>query len=138
LKTEGELAAVLSHQMAHVVARDTAKELATKQLTAGLVNAKDDAAASTEMHMLAVQLSEWKHNQAAELAADTQAVGYMSAAGYSPNAMLGLFRVLSTSYYAGAPVPYFTTHPNPASRLDNIKQAIKALYPDGVPENLSQ
>lgn len=131
LTTEGEVAAVLAHQVAHVLQRDAIIKLAADMEETGLTGA--DAAA-----MMPSQLVGLRFTTAQETAADTRAVKLLGDTGYSPKALLGLLKVLSTAYYAGAEVEYFTTHPNAANRVQNIQAAIAVAYPDGVPESMSE
>jgi predicted Zn-dependent protease len=69
---------------------------------------------------------------------DTAAITLMTDAGYDPNAMLGGFTRLIEAYQAGAVVGFFTTHASSADRLQKIKTAITARYPDGLPPELSR
>ncbi len=137
MQTEGQLAAVLAHQIAHVTGRHAAKQLKAEGLTAVLV-AGEDAQEGAPIDALVSEVVNLTYSTADERAADTEALRIMSMAGYDPNAMLGVLRVLANAYYAGADVAYFTTHPNAADRVAYIQQAIAALYPDGVPESLSE
>lgn len=131
VRTEGELAAVLAHQVAHGLARDALVQLAAS------MPAETTSEASREGALVS-QMQTMRYTTTQETDADALALTLMSQAGYSPSAMLGLLQVLSTAYYAGAQVEYFTTHPNPPTRVADIQAAIKALYPQGVPVVLSK
>lgn len=134
LKTEGEVAAVLAHQIAHVLNRDAVMKLAADLGTdggAGLSGAELEG-------FLSSQLGSLRFSTAQETAADRLAVKLMGDTGYSPKAMLSLLKTLATAYYAGAQVEYFQTHPNPATRVKDIEAAIAAAYPNGVPESMSE
>ncbi len=131
LQTEGELAAVLAQQVAHVTARDVAHTLKAQGLTAAILGSGD-------ISQLVPEVVKFTFTPEQELKADTEALKLMSQAGYSPNAMLGVMKILSTAYYAHADVAYFTTHPNAKNRIENITGGITSLYPTGVPGNLSE
>ena len=130
-QTEGELAAALSQQIAHVMARDVAHSLKAQGMTTAILGNGD-------VSQLVPEVVKFNFTPEQELKADTMALKLMSQAGYSPNAMLGLLRVLSNAYYAKADVAYFTTHPNASTRVKNIQDGIVSLYPTGVPKNLSE
>lgn len=133
IRTEGEVAALLAHQIAHVLARDAITKLAVDMKETGA-----DVTGADAQGLMVSQLVGLNFTTAQETAADALALKLMSDVGYSPNAMLGLLQVLGTAYYAGAQVEYFTTHPNPASRVADIQARIVELFPQGVPENMSK
>lgn len=133
LRTEGEVAAVLAHQIAHVLARDAVKKLAVDMGGDAAGLGGDDV-----MGLMAGQLAALRFTTEQETAADLAAIRLMSDTGYNPNALLGLLQVLSTAYYAGAQVEYFSTHPNPEGRVKAIQEAVAKQYPQGVPESLSE
>jgi beta-barrel assembly-enhancing protease len=114
MRTEGELASALANGAAHVLA-------------------------SHHMHLPeapAALIPQFTVEQ--ESSVDARAVKIMADAGYSPNAMLGMFEILTTAYQAGADTQFFTTHPSVDGRLTTIKEAIDKLYPKGVPDVLSK
>lgn len=115
LKTEGELAAVLAHGAAHTMLAHELRSIPT--------TSKEGI---------------WDFSLQQERKADADAIALMAQAGYSPAAYITLFRVLSEAHDAGAEVEFFTTHPNEPSRLNYASDTIKALYPAGVPKELSE
>ena len=134
LKTEGELAAILAQQISHVTNRHVAKQLKALGLTTVLLT----AANGDPITQLVPEVVKFAFTPEQELAADREAVTLMSTAGYNPTALTGALGILSTAYYAKAEVRYFTTHPNAPNRIENINADIAALYPGGIPANLSQ
>ena len=113
LHTEGQLAAVLAGGIAHVLA-------------------------GHHMHAPDTAPDQWQFTAAQETSADARTIKFMAAAGYDPNALLGLFAVLTDAYTAHADVPFFTTHPSAPDRLTTVATTIKTLYPQGVPAVLSK
>jgi beta-barrel assembly-enhancing protease len=116
MQTEGQLAAVLAHGVAHVVAQH------------------DLAALPVEGEALPM----WSYATRSEREADALGLKLMSSAGYDPNAMIGMLSVLVKAYNDGADVAFFTTHPNEEGRLNEIEAAIHRLYPQGIPAVLSK
>ncbi|HZO90987.1 MAG TPA: M48 family metallopeptidase [Chthonomonadaceae bacterium] len=147
LRTQGQLAGVLGHEIGHVVARHGAEQLAQKQLTQGLVGAIGVASydpnhpySSQRTAALAAaigQLINLKYSRKDELEADKLGVKFMSEAGYDPRAMIEVMKVLeAVGQKQGRTPEFFSTHPNPENRITRIKEDIQQLYPNGVPEGL--
>jgi predicted Zn-dependent protease len=100
LTDEGELAGVLGHEIAHVVARHSAEQIAKARLTEGLTGAaviasydpNDPSTARTaQMAMLIGQLINMKYGREDELESDFLGVCFMHVSGYEPAQM---FRVM--------------------------------------------
>jgi predicted Zn-dependent protease len=146
LRTEGELAGVLGHEIGHVIERHSAQQLAKSQLTEGLtgaaVIASYDPNNSRSRETAAVaaaigKLVDLRFSRGDELQADEWGVKLTAAAGYDPRAMIGVMEVLEEASRGGAPPEFFSTHPNPQHRLARIKHLIARQYPDGVPGGLT-
>lgn len=144
LKTEGELAGVLSHEIGHVIGRHSAEQLAKQRLTQGLVGAAgvagsgDDSSGQRTAQLAAAigQIVNMKYGRGDELEADKFGVKLMAEAGYDPRAMLGVMRTLAGLSKNGRAPEFFSTHPNPENRSSRIKEEIGKLYPSGVPEGM--
>jgi predicted Zn-dependent protease len=149
LHTQGELAGVLGHEIGHVIARHSAEHLAQAQLMQGLGGAAVIASSDPDhpersqrnamLAMAVTQLVNLKFGRNDELEADRLGVKLMSQAGYDPRAMIGVMEVLQTSAKGrSTPPEFFSTHPNPENRITRIKEAIRAVYPQGIPAGLAQ
>jgi predicted Zn-dependent protease len=148
LRTEGELAGVLGHEIGHVIGRHGAEQLAKQKLTQGLVGAagvagsgSNDPYAGQRTAQLAAavgQMVNMKYGRNDELEADKFGVKLMSEAGYDPRAMLGVMQVLGSLSKSGRTPEFFSTHPNPENRSGRIKKAIADLYRNGVPDGLKR
>jgi len=146
LRSEAEVAGVLAHEIAHVVARHGAERIAKSQLIQGLTGAAVIAAYDPEsatgeerarMAALVGQMVQMRYSREDELESDRLGVRFLADAGYDPRALLGVMEVLAASG-GGAPTEFFSTHPNPDRRMARIQQAIAERYPDGVPEGLER
>ena len=133
LTTEGEVAALLAQQIAHVMNRDAITKLAADMASSGLASS-----GANMQEVMVSQLVGLTFTTAQEAAADQMAIKLVYETGYNPNALLGLMKILATAYYAGAQVEYFTTHPNAADRVKAIQQGIATAYPEGVPDTMSK
>ncbi len=145
LKTRGQLAGVLGHEIGHVLARHSAEHIAKAQLTQGLTGAAviasydpDDASSRNSAMIASVigQLVNMKFGRDDEIESDKLGVKLSSEAGYDPRAMIEVMSILKAASQSRTP-EFFSTHPNPDNRVERIKQAITKLYPNGVPEGLT-
>ncbi|MGH9380469.1 MAG: M48 family metalloprotease [Thermoanaerobaculia bacterium] len=143
----GQLAGVLGHEIGHVVARHGAEHLAKAKLTQGLTGAavlatydpsNPSSRGSAAVAALIGQVVNLKFGREDELESDRLGVHLMAQAGYDPQSMLDVMRILAEAAQGPRPPEFFSTHPNPENRLDYIERAIHAEFPDGVPEGLTR
>ena len=134
LQTEGELAGVLGHEIAHVVARHSAEHIAKAQLTEGLTGAaviatydpeNPASANSAQVAALIGQLINLKFGREDELESDFLGVCFMNDAGYNPEELIRVMQVLAEASQGNAPPEFFSTHPNPENRIQRIQEAIQ-------------
>jgi predicted Zn-dependent protease len=147
LKTDGQLAGVLGHEMGHVVARHGAEHIAKQQLTEGLTGAavlatydpnNPSSRNSAAVAAMVGQLVSMRFGRQDELEADRLGVRLGSEGGYDPRSMIELMKILEESSQGNRPPEFFSTHPNPENRIQKIQQAIQEQYPNGVPEGLEK
>ena len=136
LRTEGELAGVLGHEIAHVVARHSAEHIAKAKLTEGLTGAaviaaydpeNPSSAGRAQIAMLVGQLINLKFGRDDELESDFLGVCFMNDTGYNPQDMIQVMQVLASSRQGQSPPEFFSTHPNPESRVTRIQEAIQNI-----------
>ena len=138
--TEGQLAAVLGHEITHVIARHSAQRIAKSELTQGLTGAVIVASGDQRAGQVAAvvgQLVNMKYGRDDELQSDQWGVRFMSEAGYDPRAMIGVMQILAESGGGVGQPEFFSTHPNPENRIGKIQQAIQKVFPKGIPEGLT-
>jgi predicted Zn-dependent protease len=147
LKTEGQLAGVLGHEVGHVVARHGAEHIAKEQLTQGLTGAAvlatydpNDPSSRNSAAVAAMigQLVTMRFGRQDELEADKLGVRFSSESKYDPRSMIELMKILEESSQGNRPPEFFSTHPNPENRIQQIQAAIKEEFPNGVPAGLEQ
>lgn len=132
LESEDRLAGVLGHEIAHVVGRHGAEQLAKQQLAQGLAGATTIAtyepgspgtAAGGAIAAAVSHLANMKFSRQDEMEADELGVTLVAEAGYDPAAMLEVLRVLSEE---GGGVPeFFSTHPSPEGRMERMRSLIE-------------
>jgi predicted Zn-dependent protease len=145
LKTKGELACVLAHEVGHVAARHSAQQLAKQQLSQGLTGAAVIAAYdpndrnnnTAAMAMLISQVVSLKFGRNDELEADRLGVRFSQQAGYDPRSMIKVMEILDHLSKSRTP-EFFSTHPNPDNRIKKISAEIVSRFPNGVPDGLIQ
>ncbi|MRX27221.1 M48 family metalloprotease [Kangiella sp. HZ709] len=140
LETEGQLAGVMSHEIAHVVARHSAQRIAKAQLTQNLIQAVltgSDSQGMGQMASMVGNMINMKYGRDDELQSDTIGVKFMAQAGYNPHALKGVMRILNQAAQSQKRPEFFSTHPNPENRIEKIEAAINQLFPQGLPKNLT-
>jgi predicted Zn-dependent protease len=134
LEDEAQLAGVLGHEIGHVVNRHAAEHMATGQLgqllsVAAGVAATDEQGRGQRAAMVAAmvnQMVQLKYSRNDELEADRVGMDYMTQAGYKPEAMLGVMRILADASRGGRTPVMLSTHPYPEQRVEEIKRYLAA------------
>src|SRR5919108_423199 len=136
LRTEGELAGVLGHEIGHVIARHSAEHIAKAKLTEGLTGAaviaaydpeNPSSASRAQIAALIGQLITLKYGRDDELESDYLGVCFMNDTGYDPNELIGVMEVLASAQTGDRPPEFFSTHPNPENRVRRIQEAIQNI-----------
>ena len=147
LKTDGQLAGVLGHEVGHVVARHGAEHIAKQQLTEGLTGAavlatydpnNPSSRNSAAVAAMIGQLVTMRFGRQDELEADKLGVRFSSETGYDPRSLIALMKILDESSEGNRPPEFFSTHPNPENRIQRIQAAIQERFPEGVPAGLEK
>jgi len=147
MQSESELAGVLGHEIGHVVARHGAEHIAKQQLTQGLTGAAvlatydpNDPSTQRSAAVAAMigQLVTMRFGRQDELESDALGVRFTSEAGYDPNSMIRLMEILEESSPGQRQPEFFSTHPDPGNRLQQIDAEIQQMFPQGVPSNLTR
>jgi predicted Zn-dependent protease len=130
LKTEGQLAAVLAHETSHVVARDTMAALSRELGMTALVAAAHVSGAPGQVtgatDFITAMLS-LQYTRDDEREADLTGLLYMTQAGYDPNGIVETMEILN-ELQTVRPIEFFSTHPNPESRIAYLKEKIASRY----------
>ena len=131
LKTEHEVAAVLGHEIGHVIARHSSERLAKQQLTQGLLNAVvlgTGDYTTAQIGQVVGGMINMKYGRDDELESDRLGLRIMAEAGYDPRAMVRVMEVLAQASGGGSRQPeFFSTHPAPENRAARIREEIAKL-----------
>lgn len=127
MEDQDEVAGVLAHEIVHVLARHGAQRIAQSQLTNGLIGAvsvaSGDANAAQTAAMIG-QLINLQYGRDDELQSDALGVCLMIDAGYDPQGMVDVQRILQAASDGQRPPEFFSSHPNPDNRIQEIEEAI--------------
>jgi predicted Zn-dependent protease len=125
LDNEAQLAGVLGHEIGHVIAEHSAQQMAKGQLGQMLATAvgvgSDDQRVAAASQM-ANQMLQLKYGRDDERQADSIGLKYMVQAGYDPQGMAGVMRVLINASNGGRQWAILQSHPNPDERLETVEK----------------
>ncbi|MDO8584400.1 MAG: M48 family metalloprotease, partial [bacterium] len=132
MKTEGELAAVLAHETAHVTARHAAKMISKMTITqyaamAGVIFGGLGYLAYQGIGML-MNIEQLGISKNAESEADLLGAQYAWNAGYDPRLLIDSFdRLLKNSRLGGS--SFWRTHPSLDDRMERVEEEARYLTP---------
>ena len=142
MDNEAEMAAVMAHEISHVVGRHSVKRLQTMlgvatayQLVFGEEGASEvlNVAINVGMSLLFADYSRDDEREA-----DDYGIHYMVKAGYDPNGSIGMFEKLAALGGGGEYTVFerlASTHPETNERISNARAQIAGMRP--MPAGLS-
>lgn len=144
-KSEDEIASVMAHEIAHVIARHVSKRMTTRRLGKAVGWLTANATGRRELWDLAnvsAAALDSGYGRERELEADRMGGEWMARAGYDPMASLDALQVLKDfdAYHVkitGRSIRYhgvFASHPRTDRRLHNILAQAQELMPTEVRE----
>ena len=126
IETEAQLASILGHEAVHVTARHTAaamsRQIGMEILLAAAISQTSSQGAATAAQ-LGSQLVGLKYSRDDEREADKYGMDYMVKAGYDPMGMVETMDILDKENKI-RPVEFFSTHPSPENRRENLLRHI--------------
>ncbi|PSW09782.1 M48 family peptidase [Photobacterium sanctipauli] len=141
--TEGELASVVAHEIAHITQRHLARSMEDQArkspaTMAALIGSLMLAIASPEAGMAAIHATtaasaqgQINYTRSNEKEADRIGIATLAKTGYDVQAMPRFFGRLADQYrYASTPPPMLLTHPLPESRITDSRERANQ-YPTG-------
>ena len=136
-RTEDALAGVIAHEVAHIQLQHSIKSIKSSRITQALIVTGTSAAgAATGMDVSQLtevfneSVGEIVHtmvnsgySQSQEFEADTTAMALMASAGYNPQGLVDMLRLLSSAQTSSA--GFGKTHPSPAQRITNAERTVR-------------
>ena len=124
-ETPDEVAAVLAHEIGHVVSRDPTRHALRSAGSIGVLGLLlGDFAGGAAVLVLAERLISANYSQQAETDADAFGHARLEAANVSPAALGSMFERLRAEYGDGnALIAHFLSHPSLSDRIENARAA---------------
>lgn len=125
LPNEDAVAGVLGHEIGHVLAQHSLQQMAKGGLISGLVNAavvatSDGTANSSQIAQMVGQVIQTRYGREAESQSDRIGIQLLLEAGYKPEALLDVMKVLASTMEGGRPPEILSSHPFPETRAKQI------------------
>ncbi|MGE5604243.1 MAG: M48 family metalloprotease [Bacteroidota bacterium] len=130
IKSDGELAGVLAHEIAHVEKRHSMKTISRTIGMSVLLSLIVDKSSEkrreqiSKIGAVAISLAQLGYSREAEYEADAHGVNYMRAAGYNKNELLNFWKRMEAESGGDknpAIFQLFSTHPPTSERIKKIE-----------------
>jgi len=132
---EAQLAGVIAHEISHVALRhgtNQASKASVAQMPlailGGLLGSNSVGATLAQLGAgFAVNSILLKYSRTAETQADTMGTQILYDLNYDARAMAQFFEKIQAQDQGGQPAEFFSNHPNPGNRIENVNQEIGNL-----------
>jgi len=139
--TDGEIAAIMGHEMSHALREHgrerMAEQMATQMGTqvglgvlvmTGVVDPKYAGVAAVGTSLITSIVLSLPHSRTQESEADTMGVELMARAGYDPREALNLWKKMGAQG-GSKPPEILSTHPTDSTRLEHISSLLPKVMP---------
>ncbi len=137
---EGQLAAVMAHELSHVALRHGTNQVTKAQwaqgflgIASGVFGGSTGGTLLTELGAFAAGGVLLRYSRTAESQADVMGTQVLYDSGYDPRAMAQFFEKLEAETKGKNPPEFLSDHPNPEHRVERALPVVKKPAP-GAPE----
>jgi len=130
LETEAQLAAILAHEITHIVARDSSAAISRQigiDILLSAVTSEKTPQSVLRVADLTRQLLGLQYSREQEQVADLGGLDYMVRAGYNPYGTVEVMQILQSQQEI-RPIEFLSTHPSPQNRIDYLINKIQMDY----------
>jgi hypothetical protein len=131
---EGQLAAVMAHELSHVALRHGTNQATKAQamqgflgIASGIFGGSTGGALLTQLGTFAAGGVLLRYSRTAESQADLMGTQVLCDTGYDPRAMAQFFEKLEAETKGKNPAEFFSDHPNPEHRVERVDEEIDKL-----------
>ncbi|MDT0559329.1 M48 family metalloprotease [Ichthyenterobacterium sp. W332] len=125
LENEDQLAGVLGHEIGHVLGKHSAERIGETEFWKTV---STGASVGADMGGLVGGIGQQtllKNGRGDELESDALGVQFMIDAGYDPEELIGVMKILKAAAGPNRTPEFQSTHPDPDNRIEKIKEAIR-------------
>jgi predicted Zn-dependent protease len=130
LQTEAQLAAILGHEVVHIVARHSSAaisgQIGTDILLSTVISDSPSQGVQT-ITSLARTIIDLRYSRKDEREADLAGLDYMVGAGYNPNGMVETMQILEQQREFKT-IGFLSSHPVPENRQVYLRDKIEVSY----------
>ena len=130
-ETESQLAAIMSHEIVHVVARHASEAMSREigiDVLLSLVVPEDTSKGVLTTVDITRQIIGLRYSRGDEREGDIAGMDYMVQAGYDPYGMVETMEMLERQEKVRG-TDFLSTHPSPENRVSYLTKNIEARYP---------